>query len=289
MKRYAIPDIARKYVEYDMIQKHTELPDMAEPRLRMLYAFLSEQNRLAQYGELYALVVSLVQIGLDTHDLIDTSEEKRSEPEMRARQLKVLAGDYFSARFYQLLAQAGQVGMIAKISHAVCEVNRQKVSLYMRMRQLRLLADDYLTAMIDLRGELFLLFAKVMDAEPALLWPEVVAGVSRLETLAAEIKHSADPAAFEQSWAFWHVLQEGSDEDRKRLAAGALQPDYIAGLHRKYKIEQLLAAKLAQAAEAVKTLADKLSSEALLAELNAVVDSLLNVTPDLAPAINEMR
>ncbi len=289
MKRYAIPDIARKYLEYDMIQRHTELPEMAEPRLRMLYAFLREHDRLSRYGELYALVVSLVQIGLDTHDLIDTSEEKRTEPEMRSRQLKVLAGDYFSSRFYQLLAQAGQIEMINQLSHAVCEVNRQKVSLYMKMRQRKLTADDYMDGTARLRSELFLLFSDLMDAEQAFVWPDVVAGVSRLETIASEWRRDDDPATFELSWAYWHLLQEGTDEERKRLASGGIHPEEIKALYHKYSIQRLLADKLEREAGEVRKLADKLGSEALKAELHAVVDSLLRVTSGLTPAINEMR
>lgn len=289
MKRYAIPDIARKYVEYDMIQEHTELPEMAEPRLRVLYAFLSEHDRLEPFGRLYTLVVSLVQLGLDTHDLIDTREEKRPEREMRSRQLKVLAGDYFSARFYQLLAQSGQIEMVAQISHAVCEVNRLKVNLYMRMRQHKLTAEEYLDSMIALRSELFHLFNGMMDVELARAWPAILAAVSQAETLAAELKRSTDPSLFGQSWAYWHVIQQGTEEERARLSEGNWTADYLSGLNHKYDSQHVLTVKLQQATEAVKVLAEKLHSEALMAEVTAVAHSLMTATSDLAPAINEMR
>lgn len=77
MRTYRIPEIAQKYVKYDMIEEHTSLPDLANARLRLLHAFLSQQASLQTHSELYTLVVSLVQLGMDTHDLIDTHQEQR--------------------------------------------------------------------------------------------------------------------------------------------------------------------------------------------------------------------
>lgn len=163
MKTYRIPEIAQKYVDHDIIQAHTALPDFPDARLRLLYAFLNEQEPHKTHSELYTLVVSLVQLGMDTHDLIDTDLERRTEPEMRSRQLKVLAGDYFSATFYQLLSQAGQIDMISKISGAVSEVNRLKVNLYVRMRQLKMSAEEYLSLTVQLKATLFEIFSGVLE------------------------------------------------------------------------------------------------------------------------------
>src|SRR5690606_13732101 len=121
MRTYRIPEIAKKYVEYDMIKTHTELPAFPDSRARLLFTLLSAERTPAERSELYALVVWLVQLGLDTHDMVESSEGKRPETEMRATQLKVLAGTYFSSRFYELLSQAGQIDMIKKISGAICE------------------------------------------------------------------------------------------------------------------------------------------------------------------------
>ena len=67
---------------------------------------------LVRTSELFTLATSLVQLGLDTHDLVTASNDVKEKKAARSRQLKVLAGDYFSARFYHLLAQAGQIDMI---------------------------------------------------------------------------------------------------------------------------------------------------------------------------------
>lgn len=70
MNSYRIPEIASKYLEHDMIQKHTDLPHFPDFRSRLLYAFLDKHSVLAKQSELFTLVTSLVQIGMDTHDMV---------------------------------------------------------------------------------------------------------------------------------------------------------------------------------------------------------------------------
>lgn len=289
MKPYGIREIAKKYVDNDMIQAHTELPDMPEPRLRALYAFLNQQQSLEKQSELYTLVILLVQLGMDTHDLIDTDHRKCSEQDMRSRQLKVLAGDYFSARFYQLLSKAGEIDMVSRISRAVCEVNRLKVNLYLRMRQLKMTAEEYMSQSIELRSVLFLLFAEVMDSSLSHFWPKALAGIAKCELAAYEIERCGNPASFAQSWAYWHILQAGTEEERQLLADSSLSPETVDGLIKKYSVHNQLSARLKQAAEAVKAVADKLESESLAMELNRIAETIVNNYTGFTPALNETR
>lgn len=289
MKPYRIPEIAQKYVNYDMIQAHTELPDFSDSRLRLLYSFLGHQQFLTKHSELYTLVISLVQLGMDTHDLIDTDAQQRPEPEMRSRQLKVLAGDYFSAKFYHLLSQAGQIEMVSKISSAVCEVNRLKVNLYVRMRQLKVTAEDYLIYTVQLRSALFQLFSDVLEGPLSRVWPEVLGGVSRCEVVLEELERSECPDRFDKSWAYWHIMQEGTDEERQHLTQILNEPAFIAGLVEKYNVRNLLTAKLKHSADAVKAIAGKLESDKLFGELTQIVDTLINKLIGYTPALNKMR
>ncbi|WP_424766073.1 heptaprenyl diphosphate synthase component 1 [Paenibacillus sp. sgz302251] len=289
MKPYRITEITQKYTKYDMIQTHTELPELSDSRLRALYAFLDQQPSVSKHSELFTVVTSLVQLGMDTHDLIDTDEEKRTEPEMRSRQLKVLAGDYFSARFYQLLAQAGQIDMVSKISSAVSEVNRLKVNLYVRMRQLKVTAEDYLNAVVQLKSTLFQLFSGVLEGTLSRAWLEVLIDISRCEVVLEELERSESPSRFDKSWAYWHVMQEGTEEERERLSLHPNEPAFIAGLVEKYDVRSQLSNKLKQSAEAVKEIAGKLESDKLLGEMIQIVDALLNKRTDYIPAFNETR
>ena len=136
---------------------------------------------------------------------------------MRSRQLKVLAGDYYSSRFYQLLAQAGQVGMIRRISNGVCEVNKIKVNFYMKMKQLKLTAEEYLNQCVQVKTELFTVFTEILDEKMARVWTELLQGLGRCEVVMDELLRSDKPEQFNNSWGYWHVLQVGTDEEKRKL------------------------------------------------------------------------
>ncbi|MCM3627452.1 heptaprenyl diphosphate synthase component 1 [Paenibacillus glycanilyticus] len=274
MKPYRIKELASKYVEYDMIQTYTELPAFPDPRLRLLHAVLNEHGALAPKSELYSLVVSLVQLGMDTHDLIDTEETRRSETEMRARQLKVLAGDYFSSRFYQLLSQAGQISMVSKISAAVCEVNRLKMDLYIKMQQSQLKAEEYLNKLTELKSEMFQLFTGMMEGAFVKLWPEMLQDVSRCETVLDEMDRFDSPSRFYQSWAYWHVMQEGTPEEQQCLSKQP-EPSVIYDLRGKYELQSRLVSKLKAAADSLRHTAAKLESDQLKKVIQDLADSFL--------------
>lgn len=275
MKSYRIPELTSKYVEYDMIQMHTELPTLADLRVRLLHIFLGDNRTLSKFSELYAIVISLVQLGMDTHDMIDTDLGKRSMREMRARQLKVLAGDYFSSRFYYLLAQAGQIDMVSRISGAVCEVNRLKVNLYTKMKQLKVTAEDYLNQMIQLKSELFAIFQPFLDGALSRQWPELLHHVSKCELVVEELQRSESPANFRNSWAYWHVMQEGTEEERARLSESEQEPAFIQGLVLKYNIRNQLTAKLQAASESIRHTAKRLESDSLSGELSLLLEGYM--------------
>ncbi|MDQ0058196.1 heptaprenyl diphosphate synthase component 1 [Paenibacillus harenae] len=291
MKSYRIPSIARKYTDYDMIQTYTDLPALAHPRLRLLHAFLVRGQAYEKHSELYTLVASLVQLGMDTHDRInnDADEPRRAEKEMRSKQLKVLAGDYFSSIFYQLLAQAGQIEMIAILSEAVCEVNRMKTNLYMRMKQMKLTADDYLSYMTQLRSELFQSFTAILDATLSRIWQELLTAVTRCEVILEEIERSADARKFLHSWAYWHVMQDGTEEERDWLSEMPVDQAKVQGLVDKYGIRGKLVAKLNAAAELVKAITAKLDTASMLDEPIRIVDDMLNRAAGRTPALHETR
>ncbi|ALS27761.1 heptaprenyl diphosphate synthase component 1 [Paenibacillus cisolokensis] len=289
MNEYRIPEMARKYVEHDMIRTYTELPAFPDSRIRLLFAFLNQNTSVSMFSELYSLVVSLVQLGLDTHDTIDTEAGVRPEKSMRARQLKVLAGDYFSSRFYQLLSQAGQVDMIRRLSGAICQINRLKMNLYVRMKQVRVTAEEYLACSAELKAELFRVFAGLIEERYSKYWLELLAGLSRCEVVLDEWLRSDQPAGFKGSWAYWHVMQEGTEEEKRLLAAQPVEPGFAASLIRKYDIRNQLAALLRHSVEQLREIAAKLESDRLVRELCLICESFLRRLSASVPAFNEMR
>ncbi|WP_274651651.1 heptaprenyl diphosphate synthase component 1 [Paenibacillus humicola] len=289
MKLYRIPEMAKKYIEYDVIQKHTELPAFPDSRIRLLFAFLANQRTPMLHSELYSLVVSLVQLGMDTHDLIDSDSGRVGEREMRARQLKVLAGDYYSSRFYQLLSQAGQVDMIRRISEGVCEVNRLKMNLYTRMKLLKVTAEEYINHCVQLKTELFRAFGGIVDDKMSRIWPELLHGIGRCEVIADELARAGAPERFGGSWGYWHILSEGSDEEKQELSRRQEEPSFIQTLLAKYDIRSQLAEKLRQSVQQVQTIASRIESDKLMRELMQIGESFLRPLMPAAPALGERR
>ncbi len=236
---------ARKYLEYDMIMQHTDLPAFPVSRTRLLHVFLNKGAHTSRFSELFPLIASLVQMGLDTHDLVgnDTVPDQRQN---RSRQLKVLAGDYFSSRFYQLLAQAGQIDVVRFLSQAICEVNRLKMNFYTRFSQWKMSAEEYVQHKVEIKMELFLPFTDMMEGMYRKYWPDVLKGFTRCEVLAEELGRAGSPDHFRGSWAFWHMLEHETEEEKRRLVESEWDSGKILPLLAKHRI----AAKLYQMLDA---------------------------------------
>lgn len=257
MNTYRIPEMAKKYTEHDMIQKHTDLPLFPEFRTRLLYAFLNKHSTLAGYSELYTLVTSLVQLGLDTHDMVSVTNDAKEQKSARSRQLKVLAGDYFSSRFYYLLSHSGQIDLIGILSAAICEANRLKMNLYLKMKQLKLTADEYIRQLVEVKTQLFLSFANLLEERFYVVWPEVLRLFTRCEVLHQEIVRSESSQPYRDSWGFWHVLQQATREEKKLLQSEEPDAAKWRSLWLKYKVTSQLHQMLDAC---LKELQDKLQS-----------------------------
>jgi len=124
------------YVEY-----YVDVPSMAENRLELLYLFLLEQGMTKERAVIFCTATGLVQLGLDMHEHVK-NEYEQSQTAERNRQLTVLAGDYYSSRYYHLLAQASEIQAIQVLSGAVQRVNEAKMKLYVAGRDGKLPSDE---------------------------------------------------------------------------------------------------------------------------------------------------
>lgn len=185
MKPFLLNEMAKPYLEYDMIIKYTSIPRYVDYRARLLYAFLSLGSpSFANQHEVVALATSLVQIGLDIHDGIDDKpihgEDARDE---RKRQLRILAGDYYSARFYQLLAKIGQIQLINKISGAISEVNRMKLDVYMHAKTVKLSLQEQIELKVKVRKPLFLVFSDLLQDSFKVAYPMALHRLTTCEVI----------------------------------------------------------------------------------------------------------
>ncbi|WP_248925425.1 heptaprenyl diphosphate synthase component 1 [Paenibacillus hamazuiensis] len=276
MSSYRIPEIAKPYIEYDMIQKYTELPRFPEFRTRLLYAFLNKNASLSGNSELFALVTSLVQLGMDTHDMVSNHSNDKETIAARSRQLKVLAGDYFSSRFYHLLSQAGQIDLIGTLSNAICEANRLKMNLYLSMKQWKLTAEEYIKQSVDIKIQLFLSFSGLLEDVYSIVWPETLRRFTLLEVLIGEINRSEAAHDFVGSWGYWHVMQNGTKEEKKLLQTEEPDAFKLKNLWHKYKITAQLYHMLEQQTAQLQSTLAEFGTDKLAAELQHISEPLRN-------------
>ncbi|MFB9277226.1 heptaprenyl diphosphate synthase component 1 [Cohnella cellulosilytica] len=291
MSRTRIDQLASKYMNHDMITLHTELPEFPKGRISLLYTLLSHQPLTASHKDLLSVVTTLVQMGLDTHDMVENASgaAEVGTQGMRTQQLRVLAGDYFSSRFYHLLSQAGQIETIRRLSEAVCDINRLKMSFYSKLNQMKLNAEEYLHIGAELRSGLFLSFTSIMNGLHAKLWPDIVNRFSRCELLLQEIGRVERTSSLADSWGVWHILQEGSEEDRRLLADGKEDTGLLKSLLLKYEVVDKLGALLRQSTSQLQTLIQRLQSDKLMKELQPLLEPFLNATgQQRATALKEL-
>jgi len=280
MTRVRITQLANKYMNHDMISLHTELPEFPDGRISLLYAVLSHQPAVAAQKELLSVVTSLVQMGLDTHEMVDNEPvtSRNGLLAMRAQQLKVLAGDYFSSRFYHLLSQAGQIDMIRRLSEAVCEINRIKMNLYGKMKQMKLNAEDYLRYGAEMKSGLFLSFTGFMSGLHERIWPELIERFSRCEMLLQELLRVEKMTKLDASWGVWHILQEGTEEDRRAISDCRNDAGLIKPLLNKYDVAEKLGGLLRQSAGQLQSLVQRLQSDKLVRELQPLIEPFLQAS-----------
>ncbi|MCR8642296.1 heptaprenyl diphosphate synthase component 1 [Paenibacillus sp. N1-5-1-14] len=267
MSGYRIPEIAKQYTEHDMIQQYMDLPDFPEFRTRLLYAFLPKDEASHASGELYTLVATLLQMGMDTHDLVSVSNDNKEKKVARNRQLKVLAGDLYSARFYQLLSDAGQIDMIAKLSAAICEINRLKVSLYMKMKNLKLKSEEYIELLIQLKMHLFIRFESMIDEKYRKDWSEILLMVTRCEVLQQELYKQESIHDYRDSWGFWYIMQHGSRDERKCVQMEQMDYTKLRAIVHKYNLISRIREMLETSSQALISKVNEFESESLKSEL----------------------
>lgn len=288
MKPYRVPELARKYLNYDMIQKHTELPVFPDARVHLLYIFLQHSGRnVSERDELYALVTSLVQVGLDTHESIDTTAGNQGESMMRNRQLKVLAGDYYSSRFYNLLAMSGEIEAIALLSKAVSDVNVLKMKLYGKMKGMLLSAEEYLKYMVQLNMQLFLSFTPLIEPSIQGNWKTLMNELTLCETIEREVDRCISPDDGKHGYAYWYVFERANDEEKKMMILKRVDSKDWKKLMLKYKTTDDLLEKLRNSVQAIQSAMPVLNDEVLSAQIGQILEPFIQRLSRYRAAVRE--
>lgn len=112
------------HVRHRTLQRFTGDPVINENQMfYLLLPFLNGEPYEQQQHA--ATIVGVVHAALAAHDLI-----KEQDATSKEQQLTVLAGDYYSGRYYQILAASGDISLIRSISQAIIERCEANTALY---------------------------------------------------------------------------------------------------------------------------------------------------------------
>lgn len=112
-------------MSHSFLNKHIDIIEIDSIELQLLVFILLEMECSHEQVVHYATTIALIQIALDTHEGISNQETTRIH-----KQLTVLAGDYYSGWYYQLLAESNDVQLIRVLSEGIKEINELKIKLF---------------------------------------------------------------------------------------------------------------------------------------------------------------
>lgn len=112
-----------KNLKHEFLTKNLEFAPIRDKQIDCLVEIL--KNVGLEDSEIVSIATStiLVQVGLDTHDLIHAE----NSDSLLDRQLRILGGDLASGYFYKILAEINSSSLIVGIAEGIKEINVLKV------------------------------------------------------------------------------------------------------------------------------------------------------------------
>lgn len=123
--------LIKNEIEHSYLDKYIKKPIIDEEKIFILSKVLNHTTLSEHVKEQYIITTMLVQIALDTHDLVPVENNtNENEDNKTSMQLSVLAGDYYSGLYYLFLSRIEDIKMIQTLSSAIKEINEYKMLLY---------------------------------------------------------------------------------------------------------------------------------------------------------------
>ncbi len=117
-------------IRHPYLAKFLPDPVISEDKLMFLSTVLNDSDLSLDKQRKYIITTMLVQIALDTHELVTLNQDGEDTPTKKDRQLTVLAGDYYSGLYYYLLSKLDDLPMIRTLASAIKEINELKMRIY---------------------------------------------------------------------------------------------------------------------------------------------------------------
>lgn len=123
-----IKNIIEKKIHHPYLERYIRKPWIDLDKVDMLSMIYNDVPMIERDKQAHIISIMLVQIALDTHDLV--TNESRTMTDEIERQLFVLAGDYYSGLYYKTLAEIEDNELVQVLAKAIKLINEQKLPLY---------------------------------------------------------------------------------------------------------------------------------------------------------------
>lgn len=125
-----IKHLIRTKSNHTYLEKFIPEPIIDIDKILILYHIYNHISIPESQKRQYITTIMLIQIALDTHELVPTQPETQKDE--TEKQLSVLAGDYYSGLYYLLLSELEEIEMIQILATSIKQINEYKMKLYYR-------------------------------------------------------------------------------------------------------------------------------------------------------------
>ena len=219
-------------MEHAYLSRFLSAPNLERLQMILAEALVRAAGLPPRVANTVISALLLIYHGLAVHDEIETLAARDDE---RYRQLGVLAGDYYSSKYYRLLAEAGEIALIGQFARAVQEVNEARAELERDPSDFSLKAERYQQLQETIHSALLhSLRMHVLPDQPQ--WATLITELVRAQTLSRELE-GASTQLWSRTLPNLTIWQKASGEERrylKGLRIGDRAEGRLLSLHVKY-------------------------------------------------------
>jgi len=123
--------LIKQKIKHTYLEQYIDIPAIDKYKLTILTNIINQSNLSELKKQHYIITTMLVQIALDTHDMVPiTNDRNETKSDRTSRQLTVLAGDYFSGIYYFLLSETEDIELIQLMATTIKEISELKMKRY---------------------------------------------------------------------------------------------------------------------------------------------------------------
>lgn len=126
-----LKELLEDKIRNEYLEQFIQKPRISEEKLRILAFIVNHTTLTPVKKENYIITAMMVQIALDTHELVPVYNHlDETKQEKLSKQLRILAGDYYSSLYYFLLSEIEDFEFIQILATAIKNINESKMKLY---------------------------------------------------------------------------------------------------------------------------------------------------------------